>query len=326
MGQTFMAAHQVGGCPTFRTASDRLDRAADFEGSGLTGMFSRSGSVIMTLVVVIYVDFASFPKNILYHHVWFIGFMMLMIWRCHAWSWDWSRPAFIFFILLVDVGKNHALSAWQAVHQARTEGRWLDKLGTVVWKLRGFPLARCQCWSKPYEDTYIKQNKWHLAYLLSTLSLACWEMQLERPPWFEKKKRQVTNRRIMKCIVNKNDDWTGNGAFMKLPIVKKNRWNERSMRKKRKLPRRNFLNEQRFGHTLLREQIKSRCWIPPSTWPHYPLFCSFGWYGWTTRKCFFLCLCILVHIINHISISVLIFFIFYLTCGERWSNLTTIYS
>lgn len=57
-----MAAHQVGGCPTFRTASDRLDRAADFEGSGLTGMFSRSGSVIMTLVVVIYVDFVSFPK------------------------------------------------------------------------------------------------------------------------------------------------------------------------------------------------------------------------------------------------------------------------
>lgn len=157
---------------------------------------------------------------------------------------------------------------------------------------------------------YIKQNKWHLAYLLSTLSLACWEMQLERPPWFEKKKRQVTNRRIMKCIVNKNDDWTGNGAFMKLPIVKKNRWNERSMRKKRKLPRRNFLNEQRFGHTLLREQIKSRCWIPPSTWPHYPLFCSFGWYGWTTRKCFFLCLCILVHIINHISISVLRFSLF----------------
>lgn len=32
---------EVGGCPTFRTASDRLDRAADFEGSGLTGMFSR---------------------------------------------------------------------------------------------------------------------------------------------------------------------------------------------------------------------------------------------------------------------------------------------
>lgn len=62
MGQTFMAAHQVGGCPTFRTASDRLDRAADFEGSGLTGMFSRSGTVIMTLVVVIYVDFVSFPK------------------------------------------------------------------------------------------------------------------------------------------------------------------------------------------------------------------------------------------------------------------------
>lgn len=47
MGQTFVAAHQVGGCPTFRTASDRLDRAADFEGSGLTGMFSRSGSVII---------------------------------------------------------------------------------------------------------------------------------------------------------------------------------------------------------------------------------------------------------------------------------------
>ena len=59
MGQTFKIwQDQVGGCPTFRTASDRLDRAADFEGSGLTGMFSRSGSV-MTLVVVIYVDFLS---------------------------------------------------------------------------------------------------------------------------------------------------------------------------------------------------------------------------------------------------------------------------
>jgi len=31
----------VGGCPTFRTASDRLERAKDFEGSGLTGAFSR---------------------------------------------------------------------------------------------------------------------------------------------------------------------------------------------------------------------------------------------------------------------------------------------
>ena len=32
---------KVGGCPTFRTASDRLERAKDFEGSGLTGAFSR---------------------------------------------------------------------------------------------------------------------------------------------------------------------------------------------------------------------------------------------------------------------------------------------
>lgn len=32
---------EVGGCPTFRTASDRLERAKDFEGSGLTGAFSR---------------------------------------------------------------------------------------------------------------------------------------------------------------------------------------------------------------------------------------------------------------------------------------------
>jgi len=32
----------VGGCPTFRTASDRLQRANDFEGSGITGALSRS--------------------------------------------------------------------------------------------------------------------------------------------------------------------------------------------------------------------------------------------------------------------------------------------
>ncbi|CAK9083607.1 5-methyl-1-naphthoate 3-hydroxylase (Azinomycin biosynthesis protein B1) [Durusdinium trenchii] len=32
---------EVGGCPTFRTAGDRLARAGDFEGSGLTGVFSR---------------------------------------------------------------------------------------------------------------------------------------------------------------------------------------------------------------------------------------------------------------------------------------------
>ena len=31
----------MGGCPTFRTPSDRLARAADFEGSGLTGFISR---------------------------------------------------------------------------------------------------------------------------------------------------------------------------------------------------------------------------------------------------------------------------------------------
>ena len=41
--------------------------------------------------------FCIISQNIPYHHVWFIGFMMLMIWRCHAWSWDWSRPAFILF-------------------------------------------------------------------------------------------------------------------------------------------------------------------------------------------------------------------------------------
>mmetsp|Transcript_94422 Transcript_94422/g.224919 ORF Transcript_94422/g.224919 Transcript_94422/m.224919 type:complete len:1533 (+) Transcript_94422:40-4638(+) len=32
---------EVGGCPTFRTTSDRLARASDFEGSGLTGVVSR---------------------------------------------------------------------------------------------------------------------------------------------------------------------------------------------------------------------------------------------------------------------------------------------
>ena len=127
----------------------------------------------------------------------------------------------------------------------------------------------------------IKQNTWHLAYLLSTASFAYPEMQPGRPPWFEKKKHQVTNRRIVKS----NDDSTGNRAFIWFPSVKKQNRGTKETSEKKHLPRRNFLNEQRFGHTLLREQIKSRCWIPPSTWPHYPPFCCFGWYGRATRQC-----------------------------------------
>ena len=165
--------------------------------------------IFMALVVVVFLLIFYHPKNILYHRVWLM-FMMLMIWRCHARSWVWSLHRQ--YIKLIQ-------------KETMTWFIWGSGM-KAAWVSTGkMPMLIKTVLSIKIYDILIliyyiyKQNTWHVAYLLSTSSLAYPEMQAGRPLWFEKKKPQVTNWRIKQIYCQKR--WFNlTVLFIKFPIVK----------------------------------------------------------------------------------------------------------